>query len=759
MHRITRDSGWLLACVVTTASTAGTTDEMQRQASDFLDTWCIECHSQPEPKGKLDLEATSSRLSLASATQTDLALLRKCANRIWAAEMPPIDQADRPDELERMTGLMALRTVTLPQRDEIVVTSAPPRRLNRTEYGNTVRDILGIDVAEFGALPPDDVGAGFDNIGAVLTLAPTSMERLMELAESIASRACPQDESNSPAKLSRSGSKMAFEKAWGSAHGDVLALFSNGTATTTFELPREGTYRVTVCASGQQAGPDPVTMSLHVAGKRGREFAVTADPDTPQDHTIEVRIPDGQQKIGVSFDNDYYKKSGADGKSEDRNAILRRVSIEGPMEIYQPPQWRRALASAIANQSTERMDDAEASWLAARMLRRPARDADMKLLEGVRKSLGPEASHPEKLRAQLTALLMHPEFLFRVEANSEGNLRPLDGHELASRLSYFLWSSCPDETLSNTAACGELNTPAGRRAQVDRMLGDARSSTLARRFAAQWLGIDGLESKTPDPSQFPQVDVTLLQSMRQETLMLFESIMRENRQIATLLDADYTFVDAPLAKHYGLLPPMGPGMTRLSLDPSRRGGVLSHASILTATSNPTRTSPVKRGKWTLDALLDAPPPPPPPGTPQIPERAQDRANRSMREVLAIHRSNPECASCHVRMDAIGFAFEAFDPVGKPRDRVDGRPVDSSGVLPDGTTLNGIDSLRAWLLQGNSFTRSLLKHMMVYAIGCAQNDHLEGEIDYMLNTLPENPTIRDLVLAIVESPSFLNRGTP
>jgi hypothetical protein len=412
--------------------------------------------------------------------------------------------------------------------------------------------------------------------------------------------------------------------------------------------------------------------------------------------------------------------------------------------------------SAAAPAQRER---AAHAWLAERFLRRPAREADLALCAQVAQAAGAEADEEARLRAVLAALLVHPEFLFRVEAEVPAGApaRELAPHELATRLSYFLWASCPDDALRAAAARGELATPQGRAAQVRRMLADPRATSLAERFATQWLGIDGVEQRAPDPTQFPGVDAALLASMRAESILFFDSVLREDRPAWTLLDADYTFVDERLARHYGMPAPAGGGMRRVPVDPARGGGVLAQASVLLCTSNPTRTSPVKRGKWVLEALLDDAPPPPPPGTPQLPERVPGAAPKPMREMLAAHRADPACAACHRTMDALGFAFEAYDPVGRRRDRADGAPVDPRGDLPDGTAVVDVSGVRQTLRGDRAFLRSLVKHLLVYATGRELEAQDDAALEELLGKLGDAPTLADAVTAIVESPAFRMRG--
>jgi hypothetical protein len=355
------------------------------------------------------------------------------------------------------------------------------------------------------------------------------------------------------------------------------------------------------------------------------------------------------------------------------------------------------------------------------------------------------------LRALLTALLVDPRFLLRVETPClKGETkRSLTYDELASRLSFFLWSSVPDAELRRAAKAGELADEANIRAQARRMLMDSRANSLSTRFATQWLGIDALELKQIDPSRYPNVDVALLVSMRQETEQLFDDVVRAALPVRALLTSRTTHADARLARHYGI--------ETTAINSARASGVLGHASVLLATSNPTRTSPVKRGKWVLEALLDDAPPPPPPGVPQLPENVEGGASVSMREMMAAHRANPDCASCHVRMDAIGLAFEKLDVDGRLRETLQGAAIDDSTVLADGTLLTGTRGVEELLAKDARFERSLARHLLVYALGRGTADADDALVERLAASLRTHGDFATLVDGIVLSDAFRTRN--
>jgi hypothetical protein len=403
--------------------------------------------------------------------------------------------------------------------------------------------------------------------------------------------------------------------------------------------------------------------------------------------------------------------------------------------------------------------------LLGRVWRRPATDGEIERLA----TLGAEASRSagerdEGLRRVLQAALASPHFLFRIEpgALGEGGPEPVPGPALATRLSYFLWASTPDPALLELGASGRLHEPAVLAAEVARLLADPRADSLATDFAAQWFELPSLWERTPDPARFPGFDDELRSSLRAETEMLFRAVLREGRDVRDLLDCDFTHVDRRLAAFYGLPEPTGDGFHRVVLPTAlrERGGVLGHGSVLAVTSNPTRTSPVKRGKWILENLLGQPPPPPTAGTDSLRNEAAVDSAASFREQLAQHRARAECAGCHVRMDSLGFALEHYDVIGRHRPTDAGGPIDSSGELPGGRRIDGLQGLKAVLREDPMFVRTAARKLFVYAIGRDPRPidrlRLDLEVDALLAR--GKVGVQDLVMAIVQSETFLRRST-
>lgn len=736
----------------------------QQPAAQFIETWCVHCHSGAKPKGKLDFEPIVARIKSNALTPADRSVLRDARDLVRTAEMPPPEAEDRPSAEESARGSEVLREVVRTHGLLPAPVGGVPRRLNRTEYTNAIRDLLAIDVAPLGTLPPDEIGAGFDNVASVLSLSPGALERYIELAEAIANGACPEVDLQTPPARSFAGEDLHIPEKAGRANERGATLWSNGEASIQTTFARTGVYSMRVRVAAQQAGPEPVKIAIAVDGKPVAYFDIAEATNTTATRTADVRVEGGSHKVGVMFLNDFYLKDGPDGKSQDRNVIVQGLEVVGPIDAQKIPIWQSVMREELdlsPSTSHGERERAEFRWLIATVLRRPATGKDLQTLDAALKPLKKSAPREIRLRGALTTLLSHPEFLFRIERDPKAgeSERALDDFELATRLAAFLWASVPDAPLRHAAKDGLLTDDSQRTSVIESMLADARASRLAVRFAAQWLQIDDIETRTPDATRFPKIDEELLASMRAESVMLFDSLLREHRPVSELLDADYTFVDARLANHYGMSAPPTSGMQRVPVDPVRGGGVIAHASVLLATSNPSRTSPVKRGKWVLEAMLDAAPPPPPPGTAQLPPEAEDPSGKTMRQSLEAHRADPNCAACHRRMDALGFALEQWDAVGRHRAASSATPIDDHGDLPDGRSVIGLAGLRETLVGDPAFLRSLIKHLLIYATGREQSERDEAIIDELVEDLGANPTLHDIVIAVAQSRSMRFRGVP
>ncbi len=721
----------------------------------LLELYCVACHEGARAKGGFELA------SVLEAGRCDESVLRALRKRLAKRDMPPADEPERPDDDAYRAAVAAIDAVVPPLAREVPAV----RRLNRAQYAGAVRDVLGVSVDEVAALlPRDEIGEGFDTTASTLALPPLLIEKYFDAAERIAEQCVPPESWSqrrviAPEKLERKGQ--------GGTYDGIAWLATAGTLSARFEATHAGRYRVTLEAAGQLAGDENPRLVATAGGLPLASIAVAAPASAPQLVMGEVELPRGTHAVVARFTNDFWDPKAADPARRDRNLGIGRVVVEGPLgatgdtpfelrargiagEGADIMRLRRVAASVGEELFRRALAKGESDALAA-----TAREAVGVGASGVGNS-GVKAPFDAQLRALVTALLVDPRFLLRIEAtpaDAPGNARhPLPSDELASRLAFFLWSSVPDAELRRAARTGELASDDALRAQVRRMLADPRATSLAQRFAAQWLGIDGLESRQVDPQLFPGVDAALLASMRRETELLFEEVVRGARPVRALLESRVTRVDARLAAHYGIPAPSADAeWFEHAVAPARGAGVLGHAGILLATSNPTRTSPVKRGKWVMQALLDDAPPPPPPGVPQRPERPEDTRGMSVRELMALHRANPDCASCHVRMDAIGLAFESSGVDGRLRDG-----VEDSSELPDGSVLRGIRGVEELLAGNRAFERSLARHLLVYALGRGTADADGPLVDRLADGLAAHGDFASLVDGIVLSEAFRTR---
>ena len=722
----------------------------------FVETWCLDCHQEPRVKGDLDLDVLLERIESGEVPDG----LSRMLERLKRRDMPPPD-LDQPDESTYRTMIGSLQQIISDHaRDEAAVPRGTiARRLNRFEYANTMRDLLGIDLDVEERLPVDEIGNGFDNSGDALSVSPLLLEKYFTLAELASLRAFPDPGDVDPEVRSYSGNELIVQGA-ARLRGDEWRMTSRSTIRARFTVESGGPFILRAMVRGQQAGPEPVRMAVSLDGKRLQTVVVPGGLDVTQIIEVEQSLSAGSHVLGVSFLNDYFKPDDPDPTQRDRNAVLEQIELEGPMVPAFPSLAQTRLIDQFGPLRGPATLESMVGELAERAWRRPV---DAERVDQLC-SLGmPQDSPWRRVRDAMTAILVHPRYLFKVEPAPEAPeaSRPLDDWEIATRLSYFLWSTMPDEALREAAAAGELRTPEGRQRQVERMLADERIRALGDHFATQWLQIRALTQQRPAESLFPGVDQALLESMHEETRRFFSEMLEEQLVISRLLDANWTWLDPALAEHYGISNVEQGGFRKVVFENVHQStGILRHASVLLATSNPTRTSPVKRGKWILEALLDDAPPPPPPGIPNLPDDEHLEEGATLRQVMEQHRADPNCAACHLRMDAMGFALERFDAVGRYRSQQsNGTPIDDLGELPDGTMLNGALGLRDELLRGESFERfqrSLLKNLLIYALG-RQVDHRD---DVWVNTLMQrlggDPSLRRMVIEITESPSFLRR---
>lgn len=745
----------------------------QAVARPFLQKHCLSCHDRNERSGELALDAFGS---LADVTKDDAskATWRKVLERVNAGEMPP-EEAPRPsaEEVRAFSALLREAIGAGAASGPIDPGRVVLRRLNRAEYGYTVLDLLQVPRAG-EELPQDDVGYGFDRIGDVLSLPPLLLEKYLAAGEKVAQQAILDWK---PVKLRLEGETAEREGSSGGERDGFGILYSNGRLAGTVKVPVAGEYVVRARAYGLQAGPDPARMALMVDGKTVTTVDVTQTVDAPGTFDARVTLEPGQRRLAAAFTNDFYAPNAPDESQRDRNLAVDFVELEGPVSAPPLPFAHRTY---VTKRPAEGAKPAQRKAVAKEVLgplvnrafRRPARPDELERLARLVDVAMTEGDSFERgLQLALQAILCSTPFLYRFEdarpapkadkpqPGARGpKAQPLDDHSLATRLAYYLWSSTPDDELLRLAAEGELAGDV--KGQAQRLLGSPKASRLAEEFAVQWLQLRRLDQAQPDPARFPGFDERLRASMREETVRFFDAAVRENLPVLALIDAPFTFLDEALARHYGVAGVTGPEFRRVeaaALGPGR-GGVLRMASVLTATSNPTRTSPVKRGRWVLEVLLDDPPPPPLPGMDSLKDEGTPLAARTLRERMEQHRARPECASCHVRMDPVGFALERYDAVGARRERDGEFPVDDTATLPGGKTAQGVDGLAAWLRgKERLLARALARKLLIFATGRGPVAADDAALDALVERLaPTGWRLQDLIIGITSLDAFQKR---
>lgn len=741
------------------------------QVSPFLTRYCTGCHGATKPKADLNLASFSGEESVARGRKVWL----RVKEYVESGEMPPEDKP-RPtrEEVDRFTGWVDATLAKFDCKSQADPGRVTIHRLNRAEYNNTIRDLVGVDFRPADDFPSDDVGYGFDNNSDVLTLPPLLFEKYLDAAEKIAEQAIVAGPLGSPGPVKTWETEDLPASAGGHPVGDSgRVLPSVGTIATTHLFPRDGEYLLRARAYGQQAGPEPAKMAFLIDGKPLKVVEVAAVEKDPQVYEYRARLRGGRRTFAVAFTNDYYDEKAADPKDRDRNLVVDSLEVQGPAitgNDPKPDSHRRILFKTATKEDRSEVAREVIERFATRAFRRPVSSGEVaRLVKFVDLAVQNGDGFERGIQVAVEAVLVSPQFLFRVETSTgpKGGKRdakkapkawPLNDFEFASRLSYFLWSSMPDDELFSLALRGKLREGDNLEVQVRRMLRDPKAKALVENFADQWLQIRNLKTVNPDRAKFPTFDEPLRSAMLTETERFFEALIREDRSVLDLIDADFTFLNERLAKHYGIAGVKGEGFRRVSVKGTERGGLLTQASILTVTSNPSRTSPVKRGKWILEQVLGTPPPPPPPDVPVLKDDKGGALKGTLRQRMIQHRANPNCASCHARMDPLGFGFENFDALGAWRDKDGGEPVDPSGVLPSGQKFRGPKELKS-ILKGrrNEFTRCLAEKLLTYGLGRGVEYYDACALDTIVEATAKNGfRFSRLVLEVVKSEPFQKR---
>ncbi len=627
-------------------------------------------------------------------------------------------------------------------------------RLTNAEYDNTIRDLFfGLAVSPAAGFPADEVSLGFDNISDVQSVTPV----LFELYE----RAAEETIAQALAATGGSGTqRLEAEDVGGTAGapccGGFWNLSSNGEIATTITVQADGDQSLVVRAYGRQAGPDLPHMVISVDGAAVVEIDVTATEAAPAEHSVAVSLPAGNHAVSVAFTNDFYDAAA----DLDRNLYVDWIElrpVSGPGAIRDLVLTCEPAPGAEAACAEEIL-----GAFAKRAWRRPLADAEVAGLVGlVQAALDDGQGWEPAISLGLSAVLVSPWFVFRVELDDDpGSLvpHPVSDHELATRLSYFVWSTMPDDELTLAADQGTLHHPEVLEAQVRRMLEDPRAEALVDNFAGQWLYLRNLDGElTKDYTKFPEFDAELQAAMKTEAEMFFRTFISEGRSLRELLTAEETFVDARLAEHYGIPAPEGEGFQRVSLAGLPRRGLLTQPGLMSVLSHPVTTSPVKRGKWVLEQLLCIDPPPPPPGVEVPPLSPEDGG--TMRQQLEQHRANPECAGCHNLMDPIGLGLEHYDAIGRYRTSEAGLPIDASGELPIGGTFDDALGMVALVADSEDFITCTTRKTLTYALG---RDTGMADAPYLDEIVAEfeaaDATLEGLLVAVATSDVFrMRRG--
>lgn len=676
----------------------------------FTDT-CMECHNDKDAEGGFAVSKYMHVDSLEDRDQWDMVLYK-----LKSGEMPPPDMEYPEAQINALVKFLEAEF----KRADANVKPDPgrvtARRLNRAEYTNTIRDLLAVDFRADRNFPTDDSGDGFDNIGDVLTVSPVLMEKYLFAAQQIASRAVASTPMPKPVEVEYS---LRFKN---------LRRIDPSNVEATHRVDFDADYRIRIGLPGERKDGKPVTLGLWVDGKLITTKVIETKPsglvyfNPYSEEELNVSLTEGDHTFRLGFIDDEYVK-GLPKESIYRDTMNKWIGsaiFVGPFASATEKPSRKMLFVCDPKTGAACVDRILTN-LARRAYRRPVSRAEVAALtKFVNQAKAEGGSVEDGIAFALQAILVSPNFLFHIERdlypNDPTKVHRISDIELASRLSYFIWNSMPDEQLLGLAERKELGKTAVLEAQVKRMLADPKASALAENFAGQWLEVRNLDSIKPDPQKFPEWGPELREAFKTETRLFFDDILKNNRPIVEFLNAKYTYLNEYLAKYYGIDGITGPEFRRVELATNQRGGVLGHGSVLSVSSYPTRTSVVIRGKYILQNILGTPPPPPPPDVPALDEQAVG-SSASLRQQMEKHRSNAICASCHSRMDPLGFGLENYDAVGKWRTQDGAFPVDSSGTLPSGKSFKTPAEMRDVLASMlPDFSRALTEKLLIYSLG-------------------------------------------
>lgn len=730
-------------------------DEKKKHSpQETFQQYCFDCHDNDKQQGNINFE------TLLTTPQSEKSLEHwvKTWDVLKNDLMPPahkkqLSDADKTAVIAWIQKEEFKYDPLKPDPGKVVI-----RRLNREEFNNTVNDLFDIKINLKEEFPADDAGFGFDNIGSVLTTSPLLTEKYINASEKILERLFPNENPESSKKnipLSR------FKGDLFPGGGDIT-LVSNYEISYTDEIIYEGEYEYTVMASGDQVGADLVKMKIGVKNNSDSEFTVTTKRGTKERHVFKAKLKSGDSPFFIGFLNDFYQPNDPNPKNRDRNLIVHSVTRTGPINPVkgQKSAFEEFWLSEFKNETnpnivaklflTKFMPKAYRRNIAEEELR--AKIAFFLSIFEQTKSL------KESLKWTIQSILLSPHFLFKDEtinrpvSNNSGAYL-ISEYALASKLSYFFWSSMPDDRLFELAKTNQLRK--NLKAEVSRLLKSPKSISLTKNFLGQWLQLRDLDLKTPAHTAFPRFNRNLIKDALKETEEYFSYIISEDRSVLELIDSNYTFLNQRLSEHYEIPNIKGNEFRKVELTDKRRGGLLTQMSILLITSYPTRTSLVLRGKYILENLLGYTPPSPPPEMPSLADK-ENTKDKTLRERIQLHAANETCASCHSKFDPMGYALESFDGVGKWRTEDNGQPLDTKGKLLTGESFEGVVELKEVLLKNKKdlFAKCLIKKLMIYGLGRGLQYYDEVEIENILaTTIKQNYKFSEIMLAIVNSTPF------
>lgn len=741
------------ACVLTASGQSVDVAGFNKNVQPIIKNNCTGCHNEALSSGNVNLAPFLN----ASTVPTQRGGWEKIIQKIRSGEMPP-KGIPRPAvaAVDAMVKQIQAEYEKIDRNTPADPGRVTARRLNRNEYSNTIRDLLAVEFRANKDFPTDDSGYGFDNIADILTISPILMEKYVTAAEAIAAKAIGADPLPKPVEVEYAQKDKRTRR------------IDPSTIEASHRVDFDAEYQITIGLPGER-GPDakPVKMGFWMDGQLLKMMDVETKPSKLEyfspysEEHFKLFLPEGDHVFRVGFvDDDFVKGlTGKDLFDAKKNKYQNMMKFVGPYPSTIEKASRKKILVCDPKSGSACVERI-ISTLARRAYRRPATKSDVaSLMKFVAQGSADGQSIEQGIQLAITAMLVSPHFLFRIEhdpnATDAAKVHQLSELELASRLSYFLWSSMPDDELQTLAETGKLRTNLD--AQVRRMMNDKRAAALASNFAGQWLEIRNLEVVKPDPVKFPGWTPELRDAMMTETRMFFEYVVRENRPMSDFIDARYTFLNGPLAKHYGIEGIEGPDFRKVDLATDQRGGVLAHASVLTVSSYPTRTSPTIRGKYVLNNILGTPPPPPPPDVPPL-DDSKVGESASLRQQLEEHRKNAVCASCHNRMDVLGFGLENYDGIGKWRTKDGKFPIDVAGTMPNGKKFETAAQMRAILMaEVPQISHSITEKMMTYALGRGMESYDNRTLDAIDKKLAVNGyKFQDLIFEIAHSLPFQSR---